>query len=96
MIMIMKQRTSFIERLKIAFNALTKDYYVFVGVDKDAILWNEDSSYHGIDSSKMVMLSYIADEPKIWSETEKEVYTFHDFFWRVIEKTAQKAQEGEF
>ncbi len=94
--MIMKQRTSFIERLKIAFYALTKDYYVFVGVDKDAILWNEDSSYNSIDKSKVAMLSYIADEPKIWSEAEKEVYTFHDFFWRVIEITAKKAQEGEF
>ena len=88
------QKTSIWERLRIAYKALTQDYYVFFGLDKDAIIWNKDGAYKEIDKKKMSSFSYIPCDMKF--EVANEETNLHDFIWRVIEKLAEQAQEGKF
>lgn len=38
-------KTSIFERLKICWYVLTKSYYLYFGLDKDLIVWNEDGTY---------------------------------------------------
>ncbi len=89
-----EQKTSIWERLKIAYKALTQDYYVFFGIDKNAIIWNEDGTYKKIDKKKMSSFSYISCDMKFKSANEET--NLHDFMWRIIEKLALQAQEGKF
>ena len=89
-----EQKTSIWERLRIAYKALTQDYYVFFGLDKDAIIWNKDETYKGINKKKMSSFSYIPCDMKFKSANEET--NLHDFIWRVIEKLALQAQEGKF
>lgn len=89
-----EQKTSIWERLKIAYKALTQDYYVFFGIDKNAIIWNKDGTYKEIDKRKMSSFSYISCGMRF--KTANEETNLHDFIWRVIEKLAKQAQEGKF
>jgi hypothetical protein len=89
-----EQKTSIWERLKIAYKALTQDYYVFFGIDKNAIIWNEDGTYKEIDKRKISSFSYIPYNMKFKSANKET--NLHDFIWRVIEKLAMQAQEGKF
>lgn len=90
-----EQKTSIWERLRIAYKALTQNYYVFFGLDKDAIIWNEDGTYKGIDKKKMSSFSYISCDMKFKSANGEET-NLHDFIWKIIEKLANQAQEGKF
>jgi len=89
-----EQKTSIWERLKIAYKALTQDYYVFFGIDKNAIIWNEDGTYKKIDKKKMSSFSYISCDMKFKSANGET--NLHDFTWEVIEELAKQAQEGKF
>jgi len=88
-----EQKTSIWERLKIAYKALTQDYYVFFGIDKDAITWNEDGTYKEIDKRKISSFSYISNNIKF--KLCNEETNLHDFIWRVIGKLALRAQENK-
>jgi hypothetical protein len=86
-----EQKTSIWERLKIAYKALTQDYYVFFEIDKNAIIWNEDGTYKEIDKRKISSFSYIPYNMKFKSANKET--NLHDFIWRVIETLAKQAQE---
>ena len=90
----MTQTTSIWERLRMAYRALTQDYYVFFGVDKDAIIWNKDGTYKELDKKKLSQFSYVPYDLKIMAY-EKET-SMHDFIWSLVEKFAKAAQEGKF
>ena len=90
-----EQKTSIWERLRIAYKALTKDYYVFFGLDKDAIIWNKDGTYKEINKKKMSSFSYISCDMKFKSANGEET-NLHDFIWRIIKMLAEQAQEGKF
>lgn len=89
-----KQKTSFWERLRMAYKALTQDYYVFFGIDKDAIMWNDDGTYNCLDKKKISQFSYISYDEK-FEAYDKEA-NLHNFFWHMIEKFAKEAQNGKF
>ena len=89
-----KQKTSLWERLRMAYRALTQDYYVFFGVDKDAIIWNEDETYKCLDKKKLSQFSYISYDEKF--EAYGKETNLHDFLWHSIEEFAKEAQNGKF
>lgn len=89
-----KQKTSILERLRMAYKALTCDYYVFFGFNKNTILLNNDKTYKEINKKKLSMFSYIPYDNKIIAYG-KETNT-HDCLWHGIEKIAKDAQKGNF
>ena len=89
-----EQKTSLWERLRMAYRALTQDYYVFFGFDEDAIIWNDDDTYKEIDKRKASAFCYISYDMKF--ESNNKETNLHDFMWSIIEKFAQHAQKGEF
>ena len=92
--MINEQKTSIWERLRMAYKALTQDYYVFFGFDKDAIIWNRNGTYKELNRKKLSQFSYIPYNIKMMAY-EKET-NIHDFLWYVIENFAKEAQNGKF
>ena len=92
--MIEVQKTSILERLRMAYRALTQDYYVFFGFDKDCFIWNEDGSYKEIKKKKISQFSYISYDMKLKAYNKET--SLHDFLWNIIEKFAKEAQNGKF
>ena len=88
------QKTSIWERLRMAYRALTQDYYVFFGIDKDAIMWNDDDTYNCLDKKKISQFSYISYDEKF--EAYGKETNLHNFFWHLVEKFAKEAQNGKF
>lgn len=89
-----KQTTSFWERLKICWSVLTKHNYVYFGIGKDPIIWNEDGSYKEINKDAIKAYCYITYNYKF--DTNTGVENLHDFMWNTIEKMAKEAQNGKF
>ena len=89
-----KQKTSIWERLRMAYRALTQDYYVFFGIDKDATIWNNDETCNGLDKKKISQFSYVSYDVKF--EAYGKEANLHDFFWHLIENFAKEAQNGKF
>lgn len=77
-----------------AYRALTQDYYVFFGIDKDAIMWNDNGTYNCLDRKKLSQFSYVSYEEKF--EAYGKETNLHDFFWSCIEEFAKEAQNGKF
>ena len=77
-----------------AYRALTQDYYVFFGVDKDAIMWNDNGTYNCLDRNKLSQFSYVSYDEKFEAYGKKT--NLHDFFWSCIEEFAKEAQNGKF
>ena len=86
----MKQTTSFWEKLKICYRVLTLDYYVYFGFNKNAILWEDDGRYKGLDRKGFSAFEYLDDQLNI--EAYGKVTSLHDLFWHIIEKWAIKQQ----
>ena len=89
-----QQKTSLWERIRMAYRALTQDYYVFFGFDEDSILWNEDETYKDLNRKKISMFSYIPYDTKLESYSKET--NLHNFMWHIIEKFAKEAQNGKF
>jgi hypothetical protein len=89
-----KQTTSFWERLKICWYVLTLKNYVYFGLGKNPIVWNEDDTYKEIKKNKYKCLSYISNDYKFLAYGKET--NLHDFTWGVIEKFAKEAQNGKF
>jgi hypothetical protein len=90
----MGQKTSIWERLRMAYRALTQDYYVFFGFDKDTIIWNKNDTYKELNRKKLSQFSYIPYNIKMMAYGKET--NIHDFLWNVIENFAKEAQNGKF
>jgi hypothetical protein len=90
----MVQKTSIWERLRMAYRALTQDYYVFFGFDKDTIIWNKNDTYKELNRKKLSQFSYIPYNIKMMAYGKET--NIHDFLWNVIENFAKEAQNGKF
>ena len=90
----MAQKTSIWERLRMAYRALTQDYYVFFGFDKDTIIWGRNGTYKELNRKKLSQFSYIPYNIKMMAYGKET--NIHDFLWNVIENFAKEAQNGKF
>ena len=77
-------KTSIFERLKICWYVLTKRYYLYVGLDKDLIVWNKDNTYKCIKESSVKCYEYISKEYEFMAHDRKT--NLHDFVLKVIIK----------
>ena len=92
------KRTSIFERLKVCWYVLTKSYYLYFGLDKDLIVWNEDDTYKCLKESSLKCYEYISEECEFMAYGEKT--NLHDFVLNVIvkfinEKLLNKSQKGD-
>ena len=87
----MEQRTSLWERLKICYKALTQDYYVFFGFDKDMFI--EGGEYLVVNRKKTSSFQYIPDELILESDDGENSVRLCNFLWKTIEKIARKRQK---
>lgn len=47
-----EQKSSLLERLKVCWNVLTKKNYVYFGIGKEPVLWDENGKYKEIDKNR--------------------------------------------
>lgn len=64
-------KTSIFERLKICWCVLTKKYYLYFGLDKDLIVWNEDGTYKCLKKSSLKCYDYISEECEFMAHGRK-------------------------
>lgn len=77
-------KTSIFERLKICWYVLTKKYYLYFGLDKDLVVWNEDGTYKCLKESSAKCLAYISKDYQFLAYGKKT--NLHDFVLKVIIK----------
>lgn len=77
-------KTSIFERLKICWYVLTKSYYLYFGLDKDLIVWNEDDTYKCLKESSLKCYKYISEDYEFLAYNEKT--NLHNFALKAIVK----------
>lgn len=77
-------KSSIFERLKICWYVLTKRYYLYFGLDKDLIVWNEDDTYKCLKESSLKCYQYISKDYEFLAHDKKT--NLHDFVLKVIVK----------
>ena len=77
-------KTSIFERLKICWYVLTKKYYLYFGLDKDTIIWDEDGKYLCLKESSVKALIYISKDYEFLVYNKKT--NLHNFVLKVIAK----------
>lgn len=90
----MKQTTSLWERLKICWYVLTMHNYIYFGICKDPLNWNEDGSYKSLNKHAVKAYTYVTYDYKF--NTNKGITNLHDFVWGCIEKFSNEAQKNKF
>ena len=89
----MKQKSSIIERLKIAWYALTLKNYIYVGIKEELALFDNDGNYVGIVNGSIKSYSYIDDTIKYKVNKEKyckDKMSLYDVVWSTIIEISKK------
>lgn len=89
-----EQKSSLLERLKVCWNVLTKKNYVYFGVGKEPVVWNDDGTYKTVNKNALRCYSCITYDYQFNSKTG--IRNLHDFVWDCIEKFAKEAQDGKY
>lgn len=77
-------KTSIFERLKICWYVLTKKYFLYVGLDKDCILWDKEDKYLSLKKSSVKCYVYISKDYQFLAYDKKT--NLHDFVLKIIAK----------
>ena len=77
-------KTSIFERLKICWYVLTKKYYLYFGLSKDLIVWNEDDTYKCLKEDSLKCYKYISEDYEFLAYNEKT--NLHNFTLKAIAK----------
>lgn len=75
-------KTSIFERLKICWYVLTKKYYLYFGLSKDLIVWNEDDTYKCLKEDSLKCYEYISKDYEFLAYNKKT--NLHDFILKAI------------
>ena len=89
-----EQKTSICERLKICWNVLTLRNYVYFGLGKEPIEWNDDNTYKSLKRNKIRCLCYIPYDYKFMMNGKET--NLHDYMWSTVEHFAKEAQDGKY
>ena len=89
-----KMKSSIIERLIICWNVLTKRNYIYFGVGRNPIIWNEDGTFKETKKGEIKFYEYI-DKQYVFN-TNDGVKSLHDFLWKTVGDIVKKALEGEY
>ena len=71
----MDQKSSIIERLKIAWYALTLKNYIYIGIKEEPALFDNDGNYVGIVNGSIKSYSYIDDTIKYSFDSVTSLYS---------------------
>ena len=88
-----EQKTSLLERLKICWNVLTLKNYVYLGIGKNPIKWNDDGSYKELNKNSIRCLCYVPYDYKFMLGGKET--NLHDYTWNCIESFAKEAQDAK-
>lgn len=76
-----------IERLKICWNILTKQNYVYFGIGKNPFIWDKKCYYAGIKKGKLAEYDYIEN---VKFNTDNGLSSLDRLMWSSIEEYAKK------
>lgn len=89
----MRQKSSIIERLKIAWYALTLKNYIYVGLKEDPALFDNDGNYIGLSSGSIKSYSYIDNTVRYSVDKEKcgkDKASLYDIAWLTMIEISKK------
>ena len=89
----MKQKSSILERLKIAWYALTLKNYIYVGLKEEPALFDNDGNYIGVASGSIKSYSYVDDTIKYKVNKEKyckDKMSLYDVVWNTMIEISKK------
>ena len=89
-----EQKTSLWERLKVCWNVLTKENYIYFGLDKDPLVFGEDGKYARLKKNGIAAFSYVSNDYRFLAYGKET--TLHDFVWESVKEYAEKVLKGEF
>lgn len=88
------QKSSIWERLKICWYVLTKKNYIYFGIGKNPIKFDENGFYKNIEEDALKCYVSVSYDYKF--NTNYGEANLHDVVWNVVEEVAQHAQKGEY
>ena len=89
----MRQKSSILERLKIAWYALTLKNYIYVGLKEEPALFDNDGNYIGVASGSIKSYSYVDDTVRYTVDKEKfgkDKAFLYDIVWRTMIEISKK------
>lgn len=89
----MRQKSSILERLKIAWYALTLKNYIYVGLKEEPALFDNDGNYIGLAKGSIKSYSYIDDTVRYTVDKEKfgkDKASLYDIVWRTMIEISKK------
>lgn len=89
-----EQKSSLFERLKVCWNVLTKKNYIYFGIDKEPIIWNEDGSYKSTNPKALACFSCVTYDYEF--NSNNGIKNLHNFVWHTVEEFAKQAQQGKY
>lgn len=88
----MKIITSFIERLTICWNVLMLKNYIYFGIKKNPIIWDENGKFVGLKPGA-TSCYWDVDESCKFYINDNEPTSLNKLIWNVVEKMAKNEQE---
>lgn len=89
----MKQKSSIIERLKIAWYALTLKNYIYVGFKEEPALFDNNGNYISLDKGSVKSYSYVDDTVRYAVNNEKyskDKVSLYDVVWSAMIEISKK------
>lgn len=83
-----------VERLIICWYVLTKRNYIYFGIGKNPIIWNEDGSYRCVKPGGVKFYTYF--DQFIFYKNGNVESSLHDLTWDTVIDIANKALKGEY
>lgn len=89
----MRQKSSILERLKIAWHAFTLKNYIYVGLKEEPALFDNDGNYIGVASGSIKSYSYVDDTVRYTVDKEKfgkDKASLYDIVWLTMIEISKK------
>ena len=89
----MKQKSSLIERLKIAWYALTLKNYIYIGLKEEPALFDDNGNYVSLDKGSVKSYSYVDDTVRYAVNNEKyskDKVSLYDVVWSAMIEISKK------
>ena len=89
----MKQKSSILERLKIAWYALTLKNYIYIGLKEEPALFDDNGNYVSLDKGSVKSYSYVDDTVRYAVNNEKyskDKVSLYDVVWSTMIEISKK------
>ena len=89
----MKQKSSIIERLKVAWYALILKNYIYIGFKEEPALFDNNGNYVSLDKDSVKSYSYVDDTVRYSVDKEKcgkDKASLYDIVWSALIEISKK------